>query len=75
MWGTVLGLGLGSRGPGPFLPACLAVMARTGVQSSVLLVDRWSPSGSVILGVSAAAALSPSFLCPCLFAFLPVTAH
>lgn len=73
--GTVSGLDLGSRGPGSFLPVCLAVMARTGAQSSALLVDRQSPSGSVILGVSAAAALSPGFLCPCLFAFLPVTAH
>lgn len=72
--GTVLGLGLGSREPGSFLPACLAVMARTGGRALCSVVTR-GPSGSVILGVSAAASLSPTFLCPYLFAFLPVTAY
>lgn len=34
---TGKGLELGSRGPGPFLPACLAIMTRTGAQPFLLL--------------------------------------
>jgi hypothetical protein len=70
---TGKGLELGSRGPGPFLPACLANHDQDW-GPALSSVGTWSPCGSVILGVSAAASLFSGFLCPYLFVFLPFIA-